>query len=82
MKICGQRILTCYGSSWPNALGWIKRCEAIQAGAYDVILLPVIPELLRLRVCRAMEKRTNLSGTEKAADLGSGCLSSLVCRQG
>ncbi len=39
--------------------GLDEALRGIQAGAYDVILLPVIPELLRLRVGRAMEKRTD-----------------------
>lgn len=42
----------------PSALD--QALQATQAGAYDVILLPVVPELLSLRVSRAMEKRTNL----------------------
>ena len=40
--------------------GLDQALQATQAGAYDVILLPVAPELLCLRVSRAMEKRTNL----------------------
>ncbi|MCX5909356.1 MAG: ATP-binding protein [Deltaproteobacteria bacterium] len=34
-----------------------KALQAIQADAYDVILVPLVPELLLLRVTRAMEKR-------------------------
>ena len=48
----------CILLSKPSTLDQALR--AARAGAYDVILLPVIPELLRLRVNLAMEKRTDL----------------------
>lgn len=50
--------LVCILLSKPSTLNQALR--ATQAGAYDVILLPVVPELLCLRVSRAMEKRANL----------------------
>ena len=50
--------LACIFLCKPSTLD--QAVQAARAGAYDVILLPVIPELLCLLVSRAMEKRTNL----------------------
>ncbi len=45
----------CLVLSEPSVLD--KALKAIQAGAYDVVFLPVIPDLLALRVDHALERR-------------------------
>jgi|GEM_PF-338476 len=39
---------------------WNRALQMMKAGAYDLISLPIIPELLSLRVDRAMEWRTKV----------------------
>lgn len=59
--------LVCILLSKPSTLDQALR--ATQTGAYDVILLPVVPELLCLRVSRAMEKRANLQELKRLQTL-------------